>query len=91
MVVVLPKLGFMVPVILFDSKFVSALVLVLEEIPRAFIPLVIVFGPVAENDVNNLDGKIEDGIDVANDDGPVVRGCSNSARMRLSCLSETEN
>lgn len=81
----LPKLRFPVPVTLFDdnvvSKFVSALVLVLEEIPCAFIPLVIVLVPVTENDVNKLDGKI----------GPVVRGFSNSARMRLSCRSKTEN
>lgn len=69
----------------------SAIVLVLDEIPRAFIPLVFVLVPVAEKDVNKLDGKIEDDIHVAVNDGPVVRGCSNSAKMRLSCFSKTEN
>lgn len=91
----LPKLRFMFPVTLFDdnvvSKFVSALVLVLEEIPRTLLPVAIVLVPVFENDVKKLDGKIEDDIHVAANDGPVVRGCSNSAKMRLSCRSETEN
>lgn len=50
------------------------------------MPLVNVV-PAVEYEVNKLDGNNDDDvIPVPNEVGPVVRGCSNSAKIRLSCF-----
>lgn len=58
--------------------------LVLDDIPSAFIPLDKLPVPAVEYDVNRLCGKTEDDAIHVDNDGPVVREWSNSARIRLS-------
>lgn len=79
------------------SKFVNAWLLVLDGMPIEFNPLIM---PAVTFDVvpvlvialvyDKFDGIIVDVVipPVTCDDGPVVRGCSSSAKIRLSCTAQ---